>query len=302
MENALFINGVFEDTLDEIIKSQDGNPDETFYLQPYSQVSIKQLKDNPPRPDNPLPLYISTTSQLNQICYLAEIIGWEDKNRLSDKRQEFLNKHMKRFQPNEGRIYLESSKGKKCANLVSIRNLKRLTNQLSTLNLIKLSDGESLKPRTRSGNWSYVCALPLLSIDGTVIKKSLDEQLARDVSKSLRDDDAARNKRLANAPKIPEKKQTISYDFKRNPDVIATVLKRAHGKCELCGSNAPFLKLSDGVPYLEVHHWTTLADGGEDSVGNAGALCPNCHKRAHFGLERDYIKSNRALAGFAKGR
>ena len=164
MEKALYINGVYEDGLDEIIKSQEGNPGKVFYLQPYSGSSIKQLKDDPPEPNSPLPLYISTTGQLNQICYTADIIGWENKNEISKKRLKTLNEHIKLFQPIEGEVYFEV-KGKKCVNLISIRNLKKLTNQLSTSNLIKESDGESLKPRTRSGGWSYVYALPLLSTD-----------------------------------------------------------------------------------------------------------------------------------------
>lgn len=299
MQKALYINGVFENVLGEIVKSQEGNPDKVFYLQPYSESSIRQLKDDPPEPNAPLTLYISTTGQLNQICYSADIIGWEDKNELSEKRLGFLNGHIKLFQPKEGEIYFEV-KGRKCVNLISIRNLKQLANQLSTSNLIKASDGEPLKPRTRSGGWSYVYALPLLSIDQTAVKKRLDEELEKSLSKSLKDDDELIKQRLANAPKIPEKVQTISYDFRRNPDVIAAALKRAHGKCELCGSDAPFFKASDGTPYLEVHHWITLSEGGEDTVDNAGALCPNCHKHAHFGQKRDYIKSNKALAADAK--
>ncbi|OOL15317.1 hypothetical protein BXQ27_32765, partial [Klebsiella aerogenes] len=27
-----------------------------------------------------------------------------------------------------------------------------------------------------------------------------------------------------------------------------------------------------------------LSNGGEDSVENAIALCPNCHRQAHFGV------------------
>ncbi len=59
--------------------------------------------------------------------------------------------------------------------------------------------------------------------------------------------------------------------------VIAEVLKRANRKCELCKANAPFLKASDNSPYLEVHHWILLSEGGEDTVENSSALCPNCH-------------------------
>ncbi|HHE3726254.1 TPA: HNH endonuclease, partial [Escherichia coli] len=46
--------------------------------------------------------------------------------------------------------------------------------------------------------------------------------------------------------------------------------------------DAPFLK-EDGTPFLEVHHIEWLSKGGEDSVENAIALCPNCHRQAHYG-------------------
>lgn len=299
MEKALYINGVYEDVLDEIMKSQEKNPGKTFYLQPYSESTIKQLKQEPPTPDSPLPLYISTTAQLNQICYSADIIGWEDKNEISAERVAVLNEHIKLFQPKEGEIYFEV-RGKKCVNLISIKNLIKLSNQLSTSNLIKESNGEPLKQRSRSGGWSYVSALPLLSVEKSFVKDRLDEELAKDVSISLKDNEEMLKKRLVKAPKIPEKVQTISYDFRRNSDVIAVVLKRANGKCELCGYDAPFYKVSNGSPYLEVHHWKTLSEGGEDTVENAGALCPNCHKQAHFGQEREFIKSNKALPADAK--
>ena len=71
--------------------------------------------------------------------------------------------------------------------------------------------------------------------------------------------------------------------FVRNPDVIAEALARANSKCEECDNDAPFLRVSDGTPYLEAHHQVPLAQGGEDTVDNAVALCPNCHRKAHFG-------------------
>lgn len=92
-----------------------------------------------------------------------------------------------------------------------------------------------------------------------------------------------RKKRLEKAPKKPEVIQLIQIGFKRNQDVIAEALERANGFCESCKNSAPFLRDSDGTPYLEVHHQVPLAEGGEDTVDNAIALCPNCHRKAHFG-------------------
>ncbi len=76
-----------------------------------------------------------------------------------------------------------------------------------------------------------------------------------------------------------------SSQFIRNPEIAAWVLDNAMGICEGCGHNAPFIR-NDGTPYLEVHHVRWLAEGGPDSIDNAIALCPNCHRRLHSGDDR----------------
>jgi len=89
--------------------------------------------------------------------------------------------------------------------------------------------------------------------------------------------------RLAEAPKKPITMRIVSTAYHRNPDVISEVLFRAKGVCEACNRGAPFNRKSDGTPFLEVHHRLPLAQGGEDTVVNAIALCPNCHRERHFG-------------------
>ena len=60
------------------------------------------------------------------------------------------------------------------------------------------------------------------------------------------------------------------------------IVKRANGKCEMCG------KPSES---LEVHHVVPLKDGGSNARDNLVAICRECHRRAHsphtvYGLER----------------
>jgi 5-methylcytosine-specific restriction enzyme A len=117
-----------------------------------------------------------------------------------------------------------------------------------------------------------------------VSKDELQNEIDKDVTKSLNDSSEVRKERLKNAPKIPEVIKTITTNYKRNADVIAEVLKRANGICEHCGKQAPFIRAKDRTPYLEVHHRKPLAEGGEDTVENAEALCPNCHAEKHFGI------------------
>jgi 5-methylcytosine-specific restriction enzyme A len=59
---------------------------------------------------------------------------------------------------------------------------------------------------------------------------------------------------------------------------------RASGTCENCEKAAPFKDKND-QPFLEVHHINRLADDGPDIPVNVAAICPNCHREAHFGCD-----------------
>ncbi|MGZ8227180.1 MAG: HNH endonuclease [Methylococcaceae bacterium] len=102
------------------------------------------------------------------------------------------------------------------------------------------------------------------------------------VSQSLSEPEK-RLSRLSIASKDPQKIEVMRSEFKRNPDVVAEALFRSKGICEICKKPAPFNKKFDGSPFLEVHHKIQLSQGGEDSIENAIALCPNCHREAHYG-------------------
>jgi 5-methylcytosine-specific restriction endonuclease McrA len=116
---------------------------------------------------------------------------------------------------------------------------------------------------------------------GTNLTTDLIFDLA--VEKSTCLNSSERKARLRRAPKKPQSRLALTLVFDRNPDVVAEVLARADGKCELCFNPAPFYRSSDGTPYLEVHHLVRLADGGDDTIENAVAACPNCHRQQHFG-------------------
>ncbi|CAG9297933.1 HNH endonuclease [Celerinatantimonas diazotrophica] len=91
--------------------------------------------------------------------------------------------------------------------------------------------------------------------------------------------------------KEPDKAYSQVTHFKRDPKVKAWVLKEASGKCECCSSNAPFTT-AEGEPFLEIHHLRRLADGGSDTVSNAVALCPNCHREMHYGVNKSSLVSS----------
>lgn len=280
---SLYLNGVFEDTLKEILVAQTATPGLVCLLQPYSATKIKMLANQPPTLEQAKMLYMSTTTELTQVAYRAKIVGWKDKQLLNDTELEDFNKHIATHQPREKDVYLQV-KGKLCANLISISQLEHLPSPVPVTCFLKVGNNKALKPRTRAGGIAYVHEQPSwLGTIPTVLEQDLYKELRAEIEISTQLAAEKRALRLAAAPNKPEEVQVISRSFRRNPDVIVEALYRAAGKCELCNALAPFLRKSDGSPYLEVHHKVKLADGGDDTVDNAHALCPNCHRREHFG-------------------
>ena len=91
--------------------------------------------------------------------------------------------------------------------------------------------------------------------------------------------------------------QTTS-SYVRDRYISEYAKRRAHGICQLCGQPAPFNR-TNGEPFLETHHVIWLADGGDDSIENTVALCPNCHKKMHvLNLDEDVDKLLRIAATY----
>ena len=81
----------------------------------------------------------------------------------------------------------------------------------------------------------------------------------------------------------PIQREVLSLQYVRDPKVVAYVLRQSKGKCSDCKDEGPFISRATGLPYLEVHHIQMLKEGGADTVGNSVALCPNCHRKRHYG-------------------
>lgn len=154
-------------------------------------------------------------------------------------------------------------------------NLKKNCCNLAVGNPVDYWKFESLEEFENFLDWYQTIAY----VEKTAELKEISAKLT-DSSVDLK---AKRLMRLAKANKKPERKVVETEVFIRNPDVVVEVLERANGVCENCRSQAPFLRKSDNSPYLEVHHKIPLADDGDDTVENAIALCPNCHRKAHYG-------------------
>lgn len=105
---------------------------------------------------------------------------------------------------------------------------------------------------------------------------------------------ASKNTILAKAKKAtgkPARRQVIRSDFVRDPWVVAGAVARANGKCEVPGCACALFLRDDDTSYLEVHHIVPLAEGGDDTLVNAAAICPHCHRVLHHGKDRMAVRS-----------
>ncbi len=156
-EDALFLNGVYQEVLEEILLVQEELPEQIMFLQPYKSHTINMLRETPPSVDDPVWLLISLTTDLPTVHYVAQIVGWNDKRSLSEAQRQVLNRLISTLQPKEGGLYnLSQAEGGQSINLLHVRRLHRLTAPFSVTRLIK-SDGKPVSDRrTTAGSWTYV--------------------------------------------------------------------------------------------------------------------------------------------------
>ena len=117
-------------------------------------------------------------------------------------------------------------------------------------------------------------------------------------ARRLSDDEL--KKRLKYVKRQAAKREVSSATYERNLYVAEFVKRKANGICQLCEKPAPFND-KKGEPFLESHHIVWLSEGGEDTIENSTALCPNCHRKMHILNQKSDLKilnakSNTVLA------
>ncbi len=165
--------------------------------------------------------------------------------------------------------------------------------QTSYYNAIRKEAGRL--PETRMGrdlaNWVEIGdVITLANIGKKVVAwKAADVQLSLNELAGRIIDDVDIGGLLDKARKasgVPPKQEKTVSDFRRNTAVVAGALARAGNSCEMPECSRDLFERADGTTYLEVHHIQQLADGGEDTMANAAALCPTCHRELHYGAKK----------------
>ena len=106
--------------------------------------------------------------------------------------------------------------------------------------------------------------------------------------------------KVINQNKRPGKREVLTPQYIRSPELSEFIKRKANGKCDLCENPAPFTT-KDKIPYLECHHIIWLSEGGEDAIDNTVALCPNCHRKMHIVKDIDDINKLKKIANL-RGR
>jgi soluble P-type ATPase len=153
---ALFINGIYEIVLTDILEIQSALPEHVMYLQPYAGKLIRQLHDNPPTADAPVELYMSTTDRLGEVQYAAEIIAIDEKESIVEARRLVLDRVIRVLQPTEAGVFA-SVDGRESVNLLHVRRMRKLAEPIPVTSLVKTSDDSPIAgARATAGGWSYV--------------------------------------------------------------------------------------------------------------------------------------------------
>lgn len=117
---------------------------------------------------------------------------------------------------------------------------------------------------------------------------SSHSQEEQETQAALMDSDSLRVAAEKHCTKTPIEKEVMITQYRRDAYIAEYAKQRANGICQLCGKEAPFHDLK-GRPYLESHHIIWISKGGEDSIQNTVALCPNCHKKMHIVASQEEI-------------
>ncbi len=89
---------------------------------------------------------------------------------------------------------------------------------------------------------------------------------------------------------LNNKEEKIVKFYKRNKTVKNNYIKQLSEKtkCEFCKKET--FQQPNNSFFLEIHHINFLSEGGEDKESNLIALCPNCHREAHLGKNKNIMK------------
>ena len=147
---ALFMSGNYESNLQKIADVQADQPEQILFIQPHGSRRIAYLRNNPPSVYDPVTMYCSTSKEKNVVHFVGEVVGWDDKEKLSPQKREEISEVITTKQAPEPGVYGVG------VNLLHIRRLVRVEPPFDVAKLVKTSNNEPLNHKVQPGGFSYV--------------------------------------------------------------------------------------------------------------------------------------------------
>ena len=136
-----------------------------------------------------------------------------------------------------------------------------------------------------------------LSVDDEPIRREALEEDEMEITLSSNDVDDSIPTVIYEPVQKPDYIEKNGGSFARNPVISKNAIKLASFKCELNHNHETFVTNAD-KPYVEAHHLIPLSCQRDfkyslDVEANVVCLCPNCHRKLHYG--KDIIKELKIL-------
>ncbi|QIH76409.1 hypothetical protein GTN31_08535 [Macrococcoides canis] len=188
-------------------------------------------------------------------------------------------------------IYIEEISLVKISNPVSIDTFKLVEN---------LTNLESYRIYNKSKNYFpksainyYLSFVSQILMDQETEIDNLSDQLIDSKQNTIKNSDIFIEKEINNPEKRPAPVIVNNIKrYKRNLLEVRKAKDSANYTCEFDSNHVTFQNSFDNKPFIEAHHLIPMATQGLfeyniDFADNIICLCPNCHRRIHYGVKSD---------------
>ena len=180
---------------------------------------------------------------------------------------------------------------------------------------VRAGSGRNPEPRMGRGiiSWVDVGDVLWMGTDGQTVFVLKENALPEEIPTTLENqDDESQSEsmvnqlfsnlslnRLLSEVHRRGRRPSTSFVYERDPAIKTFAKLRSQSRCEMPGCDYVGFEKNNGELYIEVHHIVSLAAEGGDIISNVAALCPNCHRKAHYSAVTDQIRETllTAIAG-----
>lgn len=145
-----------------------------------------------------------------------------------------------------------------------------------------------------------------IEFNENIEKEDMESIIVEDILSNTEDLD--KEIKIYDAPKEKQITQTTErVKINRDSSLIANAIRYSNFACEFDEKHISFISKKTNKPFLEGHHLIPIAyqdkfDYSLDNESNIVALCPNCHRLLHHGIEEEKLIILQKLYNLRKER